>query len=358
MLNDALPYFLFLAIAIAIYSFGTKSGEDKHNRTPLIITFLCMVLFAGLRDPIVGTDTRGYVRSFMNFDDELPQGSLSEILQDEPGYALLQLVLRWFSTDSWVLLCGVAATCYFLTLRAIERYSANKGLSLFIYITLGYYTFCFNAARQAIALAIFLTAIPYILERRFVRYAIIVLIAAMFHKSVVIALPLYFLFRMRYSWKSLTLLCLSAIAISSVLPTLLISAIEIEARYKLYAYGHATGGYLLTTFYTILTLLFILMRSKIPSDERDKYDIYLQMLICGSVIYLMVSLMGLYVELTRFAAYFQIASIFLFAHIYNSRVKLVSNGFMYCIYCGCLVFFYIFVTTMASLTPYMFNRSF
>lgn len=354
----ALPYFLFLAIAIAVYSYRFSKSDTRSKQGALFITLLCMVLFAGLRDPVVGTDTRSYVRSFMNFDDELPQGTLYEVLQDEPGYALLQLVLKWLSTDSWVLLCGVAAICYFLTLRAIERYSANKVLSLFIYITLGYYTFCFNAARQAIALAIFLTAIPYILERRFVRYTIIVLIAAMFHKSVVIALPLYFLFRMRYSWKSLTLLCLSAIAISSVLPTLLISATEMEVRYRLYAYGHATGGYLLTAFYAMLALFFLYMRAKIPHDNRDRYDVYLQMLICGSGIYLMVSLMGLYVELTRFAAYFQIASIFLFAQIYNSKVKLVNPTVMYCIYGGCLVFLYIFVTTMAGLTPYMFNRYF
>lgn len=353
MLTDVLPYYIFLAIIIIIYY--KANAENANNKFWLIISILVMTLFAGLRAPTVGTDTGSYVRGFLNFTGNFDYTSALDILTHEPGYFLLQLIAHELSSEYWILLCLIAGVCYSLVIVTVGKHSQNKVLSLFIYITLGYYTFCFNAARQAIALSIYITALSCISNGKFIRYVLTVFIAAMFHKSVVIALPLYFLFRMKYSWKSIGLLVIAGVGISRILPSLLVSASSLEDRYILYAYGQATGGYMLTFFYVVLSLFFIFMRRKIPVRSLKSYDIYLQMLMCGSVIYLIVSLSGAYVELTRFAAYFQISSIFLFATVYNTNYKTISLPFLSLICIGCLVFFYIFITSMAGLIPYEFN---
>lgn len=354
MLVAAFPYFAFLAITMLAYSLQQKSKSQQ--KVSVAITYLCMVLFAGLRNQTVGTDTMSYVRAFYNVYNRVFSEDIIKVLLDEPGYYYLELFARQFSDNYWVILCTISGLCYALVLYSISKHSENRLFSLFIYITLGYYTFCFNAARQAIALSVYLLALPCLYNRRFIHYCILVCVAALFHKTVLIAIPLYFLFVMKYSWKSLSLVIVAAVLISNMLPSFLNSAAEMEGRYMLYSTVKATGGYLLTLFYVIMAVFFILMRKDIMKDHRKEYDIYLQMLICGSVIYVVVSLTGSYVELTRFAAYFQIASIFLFAKIYNSNIRVINPIFMGTICVGCLIFFYIFITTMAALVPYSFNQ--
>lgn len=353
MVLGVLPYYIFLAVVMIVCA----SQQKQKSKVPLIVIFLCMVLFAGLRNQSVGTDTMSYVNSFNNLDNRSLSEDFIEILSDEPGFYLLQIFARQISGNYWVILSVVSGICYAFVLYSIKRHSENRILSLFIYITFGYYTFCFNASRQAIALSIYLLALPSLYKRNFIKYSIFVCVAALFHKTVLIAIPLYFLFIMKYSWKSLSLAAIAAIVISRRLPSLLSAAAGLEDRYLLYSVGRATGGYLLTLFYVMMSVFFILIRKRIPIAQRNEYDIFLQMLICGSIIYLIVSLSGAYVELTRFAAYFQIASIFLFAKIYNGRIKIISPIIMNAICMGCLIFFYIFLTSMAALVPYSINSN-
>lgn len=352
-----LPYYIFLALVMLVYRSRPKTKEHDRISISEIVTACILVLFAGLRDETVGTDTMGYVRSFDEIYSKNLSDEVSEMLLQEPGFYFLKLFSHIFSDNYAAFLCTISALCYGLVMIAIHKHSENRALSLFVYITLGYYTFCFNAARQALALSVYLLALPCILNRNLIRYCILVAVAALFHRTVLIALPLYFMFTMKYSWKSVLLTITVAVLTSVMLPSLIDSASTIEARYAYYSNAEAKGGYMLTAFYVMLALFFVFMRGHVPKKERKEYDIYLQMLICGSVIYLVVSLSGAYVELTRFAAYFQVASIFLFAMVYNAKKHLIPQPFMAAIRVGCLIFFYIFLTSMADLVPYSFNST-
>lgn len=355
MFESALPYFAFLGVTITIYSFHRNFQVKTVFNPAIILVFMCMALFAGLRDKYVGTDTAAYVYGFSNVLNKPLEGDYIDIFFDEPGYYLLEVFVHLFTDQYWGVLFAIAGICYVNVLYTINKYSENKILSLFTYITLGYYLFCFNAARQAIALSIYLLALPCIEKKQIVKYCTIVVIAAMFHKTILIMLPIYFILRMRYSWKSISLIIISGLIIANMLPSLIVSASQIDEKFISYASMKATGGYMLTIFYILLTLFFMIMRKNIVTEKINEYDIFLLMLICGSVIYLVVILSGAYVELTRFAAYFQIASIFLFAKIYNSQKHIVSTGIMAMMCVGCLIYFYIFVTRMGNLIPYTFN---
>ena len=350
------PYYIFLGLVLFIFA-QYNDSKPKDNIIPVALTLILMILFAGLRNQSVGTDTMAYVKTFAKSHTAQLDGDIYEMLKSEPGYFILQKISGMFSTNYGILLCTIATICYSLVIKTILKLSDNKVLSLFIYITLGYYTFCFNAARQALALSIYLLAIPCIMNRHFMKYAIIVCIAALFHKSVLIALPLYVIFKLEFSWKSVIIVVIAGLITSTYLPMVLESAQEIDNRYKIYADAKAVGGYMLTAFYVLLSAFCIFMRNRVGREDRPQYDVFLQMLICGSVIYLVVSLTRSYVELTRFAAYFQISTIFLIATLYKSTDNKKWTSILPIFVCGCLAFFYIFLTTMAALVPYKFNTT-
>lgn len=168
-----------------------------------------------------------------------------------------------------------------------------------------------NAALQGIAVGIYMLSFPYLLKHDFKRYALVVLAAAMFHKTVVVTLPMYFLFTRGYSVKNIAFLIGGSVLLTSMLPVLLNYGASVEQRYQLYLEESQGGGEMLMFFYVAMGAYFILQRKFIGNEVKQKYDSYLMMFISGSTIYLIVVIMGLYIELTRFAAYFQVAAVFL-----------------------------------------------
>ena len=169
------------------------------------------------------------------------------------------------------------------------------------------------------------------------------------------AIPLYFVFTLKYSHQTLAFVTLISLLVGIFLPNILSYGMTVEERYALYVEGNAKGGYLLTVFYVILALFFISQRKHIRHNALRRYDVFLLMLITGSAIYLVVSLTGAYVELTRFAAYFQIGSVFLWAMLAKER-RVPLNMVVYIVaVLGHLGFYAIFLSRMANLIPYLIN---
>ena len=346
------PYYLFLAIVMAIAFY---SSEKTWNKPLLFSALVVMVLFAGLRSSEVGTDAMGYARSFIKGRQAL-EGSLTEQVTDEVGYYYLDKYLSAISKKYVVLFMGIALLTYSCVLTAIKRETDRIVIPLFVFITLGLYTFVFNAARQGIAVAVYMLSFKYLFEsgwKGFMKYGAFVLIAALFHKTVIVAMPLYFLFRLRFSAKYLLLIVVLGYVLGSLMPAFLSYASTIEHRYALYSLsGH--GGEMLTLFYGLISVFFIYWRRYVDEDYLERYDVFLNMMIFGTLIYIVVQFNDLYIEMTRFAAYFQVASIFLWAFIYQSENR-PREIYSAAIVLGHLVYFHIFCSRMANLVPYKLN---
>jgi len=73
-------------------------------------------------------------------------------------------------------------------------------LAVFLYIFYpGFMLIHASAMRQSISIALFIVSIDYIFKKDFIRYIIIIGIAALFHTSAIILLPVYFIGNL--NWK-------------------------------------------------------------------------------------------------------------------------------------------------------------
>lgn len=350
-------YFVCAFLVIIAAYLAQKTGENRVIKSIFIFAvFTIMVLLPGLRDSSVGTDTNSYAYYF-----ELNRIPITDMLNwdaltEEPGYFLITIIARFVSDQYWALLVVIAIVAVLCHMISIYKFSLNPVFSLFVFITLGYYTFFFNGARQGIACAIYTLSFGALLKGNFWKYAIWVLIASLFHKTAIIALPLYFLFRMKFSLK--LLLMMAGIAILGVLAfdSILQLGIYISVRYAIYEKLHATGAQLLTIFYVALCLFFLIFRSFVSSEDRNSYDTFLNMFMLGSLVYVIIMFSEGYVELTRIAVYFHIASIFLWPIIFRNIRSFISKLFLGAgLVSGHLAYYYIFLDKMANLTPYRFN---
>ena len=361
-----LPYFIILVglsgLAFLVQAQTNRAVQQAHRGRARGATFLTMpnivwfviivvlVLFAGLRSPTVGTDTFGYVQRYVILD-------LQNLYWDyggmELGSKVLYFVALLVSNSPASILIIFAMMTVPTYIMVIRRESINPAFSLFLFIALGYYLFVFNGARQAVAAAFYMLAISAMIHGKLRNYLLWTVFAALFHTSVIVALPLYFLFRQPFSLKILASI-MAAAAFVVLFSSQAFSLFgEINQRYATYLDREETGGLLLSAFYIITALVFIVLRPSVPADKRKRYDIYLNLSVLGTAVYIAVLIAGLYVELTRVAFYFQISTIFLWPMViqtFSSRpMRLMVTLGIIVIHMG---FYFMFLEQIGNLTPY------
>jgi hypothetical protein len=79
----------------------------------------------------------------------------------------------------------------------IAESSAQRWLSILIFMSLGFFFFSLSGMRQSIGVVIALWGLKYIKEKKILKYIITILIAALFHSSVIIFLVFYFIDKIR-----------------------------------------------------------------------------------------------------------------------------------------------------------------
>ena len=78
-------------------------------------------------------------------------------------------------------------------LYGIYRQADSFPFSFFLFMALGYYFQSFNTVRYYLALAIAVLAIPCVLQRKWMKFLLLVCLGATMHKSILVIFPLYIL---------------------------------------------------------------------------------------------------------------------------------------------------------------------
>ena len=319
----------------------------------LCITYFILVLFAGLRDSFVGTDTNNYVYYFIhnNNKDIFDNDSRKEI-----GFAVLNNIISRISSQYWLLLTAIAAIAVYFHLKAIKQLSSNFFISIFLFITLATYLFFFNGARQGIAAAIFGMAIIQVIRGSFIRYLFWIIIASLFHETALIGLPLYYFLRSGFSLKNTLInIVLFSTVLFLVFSTISFSDSSFE-KYGAYIDRGALGGGGFTFFYTASILIFMFLRKYILESDIKRYDIYLNLTLIQSLIFLFVFFLKLDVNLMRLNIYFSLGSILIWPILFRN-VKGLNSGFAVLVFVVVHLIFFYLALSQAKMDTYILNRA-
>lgn len=156
-----------LLILIGIICILCWDLKNKQSRAGIIvsITSLVIILIQGLRHISVGTDLISYIPGLRAAEHlNFLQGD--RLYNYEIGYSIFTKILAKMNISDQTFLFIVAAIIIIPIGYNIYKNSKMPGLSLFIYITLGFFTFTFSGLRQSIALAISFFGYKYIKEKK------------------------------------------------------------------------------------------------------------------------------------------------------------------------------------------------
>ncbi len=155
----------------------------------------------------VGNDYIAYV-DFMHL------ASRWAYVPTEPGFNWLARIVYFLSGyENYLLVFAIYAfVTVALFLAAMYEQSDSFPLTFFLFMMLGYYFQSFSMVRYYLALAIALYSMKYVLRRQWGKFILLILLGALFHKSILVVLPLYFLASL--PWKKWQLLIPAAFCVS------------------------------------------------------------------------------------------------------------------------------------------------
>ncbi len=201
---------IYNLLLLAILILGVGICEIKKSRRNdaifLCVTSVLLVTIASLRADTVGVDYNFVYAPF--FKNVCEQGfsyvfSTQNAYFLEISYSAINYLVSLFTDDVRILMLVIAMLSTALTSTLLYKYCAVPWIGMFVYVSFGFFGNSMSFIRQSLGIAVFLFALQFVREKKILPYILLVLLAATFHKSLLVMLPFYFLAWIPINWKSL-----------------------------------------------------------------------------------------------------------------------------------------------------------
>lgn len=265
------PYFIPVIFIVFMQFHFTGMPKVKSKA---YIASLLLLLFAGIRGNGDG-DYFAYLNAgqaintiYDIFNNSIPM---------DTGYPVLAYFVNQFHLPAQtiiILMNAISIGCMAVTIR---RYSCIPILSVLVFLPF-FYQFDMQAARTAVSIGIFMLSIPYVIERKPLKFSLVLAMSVLFHPSALIGIFLYFLPKLKLNYKIMTIILIAEAAWVTLigvdrLAMAILRTVRLEKVYQRFsAYvNDTTYGYAANVFdvrILLVILLFIVASGVItkPSD--------------------------------------------------------------------------------------------
>lgn len=172
------------------------------NSLSLLAIFTILFLLSALRME-VGNDYETYV-------DTIHEIYVGGHVVTEPLFnAVVKVLCELSGGENYLLVFAVFAfVTIVIFLKALYEQTENFSLAFFLFMTLGMYFRTFNTVRYYFVLALTLYSFRYIFRKEYGKFILLIVLAAFFHKSVLVVIPIYLIANM--PWKKWHMAVLAA----------------------------------------------------------------------------------------------------------------------------------------------------
>lgn len=353
-----LPYFVANFLSVAIVYYGYRSRVNSSGLTAIFaLASLPPFILAALKFREVGTDTGSYIYYFdkiQTFSDAIATSKT----HGEAGFWFLNYLGHQISDNYFIIFtfsAMIISACYFYCIK----YFNLKTLSLFTLLFVGPYYFQLNGTRQAIAIAIFAVSIIFIIRKQPFHYVVSILLGFLFHKSIIICLPIYYLFKDGIRPRKIALIFVIFLIALVFFQSIVDLASGIDARYSTYGNQQDTRGGLVVSSFNLLLLIWFFFCRKIHPQAlaNNTFDTLLTLYLLGALISVLAMVLGVDPSgFLRMSIYFVQTSMLLvpmtiFSFRDNATRYIISGAAVALM----TLYFYLTTSTFSNLTPYRFN---
>lgn len=233
-------FLLFIWLIVCSIVFLKLPGHARK-----LAEFLCSVIpatmIAALRSVEVGTDTKQYVYAVLlikklGYGQYHSKGMYSNY---EPGFVILLRLCSRFANPARILIIVSSIIICVLPFFAIYALTDRPALVYCAYFMTTQYFTSLTAMRQCIAIAIIFIAILVFTRTQNIWVTmLLVVVAAMFHLTAIIVIPLFMVARIRPKTRTTVVVMLIFAALIAIVGSMLPTIIGMIPKYR----GYATHG--------------------------------------------------------------------------------------------------------------------
>lgn len=277
----------------------------------MIVVIVWMTCFSFLRTSY--NDTWNYISSFTQSETIADYFARSGLL-DWTGNPLSELyrdVVRDATTNYHIYFFFPAFLSSFAVVKLFKRYSVNPAFSLLIFFSIGTYVMYIAALKQCFAIFFLLLALPYAIDRKYVRFYLLVFVAMLFHTHAFMFAIVPLLFGKPWGKMSIGFLLAAFFSMATYDATLgafmeyaqSIGALVAEVE----VFDNNPINILRVIVYWVPALLALAFRKRLFSNSTRTENLFVNMSMVSAFI-LMIGLVQAANLFARMAAYFEIAT--------------------------------------------------
>lgn len=180
---------LYLIIfIIPVLAYFTGPAENR-NKKFLLCYMTALMIFVGLSDMFGGYDRYIYGSVFDAIANGITDGENYQTIRAfkhfEIGYSTLTYIIAWITENRYIYIFIITALIYFFIYKSFERVMPNYPLAMIIFLGMMFF-FTFTYLRQVLAFSIAWYGTRYIIDKKYWKFFLIVLIVTLMHKSGIV----------------------------------------------------------------------------------------------------------------------------------------------------------------------------
>lgn len=352
-------YALIAVVTIAMAGQVKTEYRMQPNGTRAVVRnwiylggiFLILFLCAALRFDI-GNDYEQYTKT-------AHEAAVGGYVVTEIGFNwLVRVVYTLFGGEYYEIVFAIFAFVTILIfLKALYEQSVDFGASFFLFMTLGLYFQTYNTMRYYLALAIVLYAMRYVCNRDWIRFVGWILFASLFHKSVLLVIPVFW--AASFAWKKWQIIAgILASAVCFLGKNLVLKlALVLYPSYQntIYLEGGTSymsilRGIVVVAFY----IWFVKRYAETETAQSKELRFYAQLNLLAVVVYTFFSFLPVN---TRIGYYFSVGQLFMIPMIVSAiPEEKVKKRIGIVVFIACVIYFALFLFTAhqdgVGLLPY------
>lgn len=330
------------------YTRGQRTRQSFNDRVYIVFIFIVLFVLSAFRFDVgndywnyINTAHEAYVGGYVV--TEIGFNYLVKIIYTICGFECYEMVFAVF-----------AAITIGIFLKVLYQQSVSFKTSFFLFMTMGLYFQTYNTVRYYLALSIALYSMRFVLDRDYIKFVFCIIIAALFHKSVLLVIPVYIIATYEWKKKHLILGLVASIVCFLAKSIVLKLALILYPSYKdtIYLEGGTSVSSIVKIMVVLLLYIWFVIYTKhkgksesvdddISSGVYKEIRFYAQLNMLAFVATTFFSFLPV---VTRIAYYFSVSQLFMIPLIIECVVdKEVKKKVKTLVIIICIIYFLLFL---------------
>lgn len=322
-------------LGLGFDAFKSTAELNNYKKPPnylyIIPSFMLLFFISAFRGDFT-IDYKNYAELYHLYNNYCFWDVFQAGFNQEVGYLFLNQFIGLFTNNVIYLFAFISFITLFGFYYHFNKYSSNLWLSVLMFVTAGSYYASFNISRLIFAVAIIFIGSKFLYERKFFKFVLIVVLAALFHKSALVMIPFYFILNFRINFRNWVFIAIGSSIVMVFFDDILsfLQGLGIYDNYTEYAYG-MWGQSLENLVLPLAFLIFCLLNLKKLDPKNNVHRIWFN----SVVFYAFFNILALQIEMVeRFGRYFAPYALLLIPYIFSK----MKNKHLRVIYMMGLIF--------------------